>query len=120
MTEASQRPYITIISGAGASACAGACSTAQLSDAVRVLPLSNKIIETIRSQCRHEDPLNFEDVLFVLEELEAYLDPTERSRTVRDIKPFFKWSDILRDLPPDWRLFRKERFDILELLHRSL
>ena len=114
------RPYITIISGAGASACAGACSTGELSDAVRTLPLSNKIINTIRSACRYEDPLNFEDALFVLEELEAYLDPTDRSRTVRDIKPFFEWSDILRDVQPDWRVFRKERFAILELLHDRL
>jgi hypothetical protein len=93
---------------------------AGLSDAVQALPLSKKIIEAIRSQCRYEDPLNFEDALFVLEELEAYLDPTERLRAVRDIKPFFEWGAIVRDVPADWRLFRKERFQILELLHGRL
>jgi hypothetical protein len=120
LSSATDRPYITIISGAGASACAGACSTAELTNVVQALPLSKKIIEAIRSQCRYEDPLNFEDALFVLEELEAYLDPTERLREVRDIKPFLEWSAILQDVPADWRLFRKERFQILELLHHRL
>jgi hypothetical protein len=114
------RPYITIVSGAGASACAGASSTEELSNAVQALPLSKKIIEAIRSQSRYPDPLNFEDALFVLEELEAYLDPTSRLRAVRDMKPFFEWSAILRDIPADWRLFRKERFAVLELLHEHL
>jgi hypothetical protein len=113
------RQSITIITGAGASISAGGPSTSELTEIVNRGELSAGIFEALRGSPRLTDIVNFEDVLHVLEELEAYLNPDEPSRAINDLKPFLALG-LGAALSDDWRDYRKERLTALEAIQARL
>ena len=121
MTEKSaSRESITVITGAGASVSAGSPTTKQLTELISQSDLSHNILDRLLRTDRPAEATNFEDVLHVLEELEAYLNPEEASRAVSDLKPFLALSRDTADISDDWREHRKERLSLLQHIQARL
>lgn len=102
---------LTVLLGAGASLFAGAPSTAALTSAICDRVLSGKILNALRADPETSEA-NFEDVLHVLEDLEALSMSGARAPTM--LRPFLVPSSRLAAITSDYQELRNERFGVLE------
>ncbi|MGC2634810.1 MAG: hypothetical protein WA215_11415 [Candidatus Cybelea sp.] len=105
---------LTVLLGAGASLYAGSPSTDDLTSIVAGREISGAILRALRSRCE-TSAANFEDVLHVLEELDALLGTT-RSRAPSMLRPLIEPSSILNGITIDSSLLRRERYELLEAI----
>jgi hypothetical protein len=105
---------LTVLLGAGASLYAGSPSTDDLTSIVAARGISGAILRALRSRSE-TSAANFEDVLHVLEELDALLGTT-RSRAPSMLRPLIEPSSILNGITIDSSLLRRERYELLEAI----
>jgi hypothetical protein len=107
------RPRLTVLLGAGASLYAGAPSTQKLTKVVAQRPISGAIFRILSQQ--NYAAVNFEDVLFVLEELDLLLGASVAPASAM-LRPFLERSNLLASVATDLKSVLRERFDLLGVL----
>jgi hypothetical protein len=107
------RLRLTVLLGAGASLYAGAPSTQTLTSVVAQRPISGAIFRILLQQ--NNAAPNFEDVLFVLEELDLLLG-TSVAPASSTLRPFLERSSLLASVATDPKSLLRERFDLLGVL----
>jgi hypothetical protein len=106
-------PRLTVLLGAGASVHAGAPSTKRLTDLVSTRGIGGKILAALED-ADPPTPPTFEDVLYVLEELEA-LD-AQVTRTSGALRPFVERTNLARAIALDRAAIRAERLGLIEAI----
>ena len=95
--------------GAGASLYANAPSTRQLASIVAKSEIGGRILESLRDSAIEVEP-DFEDVLHVIEELEALMQSPARAPTM--LRPVLR--SVLADIGP--QALSVERFELIEAI----
>lgn len=105
---------LTVLLGAGASLYAGSPSTDDLTSIVAAREISGAILRALRSRSE-TSTANFEDVLHVLEELDALLGATRAGAPLM-LRSLIEPSDILNGITMDYSLLRRERYELLQAI----